>query len=79
MIGNTWDAQGTLWHTTIGFPRIMFELPCLSMEDFATLDFIKGTYVLAVTTTDVEVQLENVVPFPDTYYTPQGMAIKGIR
>ncbi len=79
MIGNTWDAQGTLWHTTIGFPRNMFELPSLAMEDFATLDFIKGTYVVSLTTTDVDVQLENVVPFPDTYYTPQGMAIRGIR
>lgn len=78
VLGNTWDAQGTLWHTSIGFPLIMFELPSLNMENWATIDFINERYTISIVN-DQEVQLKNVQPYPDTYYTPDGMSRKGIR
>jgi len=79
VLGNTWDAQGTLWHTTLGFPYIQFELPAVSMETYATLDFIKGTYSYT-TVGDESVQLEaKSEPWPQSYYTPQALSRKGVR
>ena len=78
LLGNTWDSQGTLWHTSIGFPLIMYELPSLNMENWATLDFIEKRYTISIVNNQ-EVHLENTAPHPNTYYTPEGMARKGVR
>lgn len=79
VIGNTWDAQGTLWHTSIGFPWIQYELPAVGMEVWATLDFIKGTYTYTpIGDQAVQIQVMDQ-PWPDSYYTPEALSRKGVR
>jgi hypothetical protein len=78
VIGNTWDGNGTLWHTTIGFPFIEFEVPAVDMEVFLTMDLIKGTYT-STPIGDQPTQLQVVAPWPDSYYTPEALARKGVR
>jgi hypothetical protein len=74
VLGNTWDAQGTLWHTSIGFPTMQFELPAVAMETWTTMDLIKGNYTYTVTREKVMDEL-----WPDSYYTPDAMSRKGVR
>jgi hypothetical protein len=79
VLGNTWDAQGTLWHTSIGFPYIQFELPAVDMEVFTSMDFIKGTYSY----TPIGDQKDQIKimdpPWPVNYYTPEALSRKGVR
>ena len=79
VLGNTWDAQGTLWHTSIGFPWMQFEVPAVGMEVWATLDFIKGTYTFTPVG-DQSSQIQTMdEPWPDSYYTPEALSRKGVR
>lgn len=77
-IGNTWDSQGTLWHTSYGFPFIQFEIPAVGLESYTTLDLIKGTYSYTPMT-DQRGQIEVVEPWPESYYTPDSLSRKGVR
>lgn len=79
VLGNTWDAQGTLWHTSMGFPWIQYELPAVGMEVWATLDFIKGTYTYTpIGSQAMQIQVMDT-PWPDSYYTPEALSRKGVR
>lgn len=74
VIGNTWDAQGTLWHTSFGFPNIQFDVPAVSMEIWTTMDFIKGNYTYTATREKIMDE-----PWPENYYTPEALSRKGVR
>jgi hypothetical protein len=79
VLGNTWDAQGTLWHTSIGFPWIQYELPAVGLEVWTTMDFIKGTYTFSPIG-DQSAQIQIMAePWPDSYYTPEALSRKGVR
>ncbi len=78
VIDNAWDGNGTLWHTSIGFPFIEFEVPAIGMEVFLTMDLIKGTYT-STPIGDQTVQIKVEEPWPDNYYTPEALARKGVR
>ncbi|WP_353090556.1 DUF1329 domain-containing protein [Methylibium sp.] len=77
-IGNTWDSQGTLWHTSYGFPFVEYELPAVGQETYTTLDLIKGTYSYT-TVGDLSAQIEMLEPWPASYYTPDSLSRKGVR
>lgn len=74
VLGNTWDAQGTLWHTSFGFPNVQFDVPAVSMEIWTTMDLIKGNYTYTATREKIMDQ-----PWPDNYYTPEALSRKGVR
>lgn len=79
VIGNSWDAQGTLWHTSYGFPFIQYEVPAVSLEVSVTMDLIKGTYTY-YPIGDQSVQLQVMdKPWPENYYTPEALGRKGVR
>ncbi|GAB3628352.1 hypothetical protein PTE30175_01814 [Pandoraea terrae] len=78
VLGDTFDGQGTLWHTTIAFPTLMYELPALYMQNMETLDLLKGSYTLTIHN-DQKLHHEIVKPFPVSLYTPEGMLNKGVR
>lgn len=77
-IGNTWDAQGTLWHTSYGFPWMQYEIPAVGQETYTTLDLIKGTYSYT-TMSDQHNQIQVIDPLPPSYYTPESLSRRGVR
>jgi hypothetical protein len=78
VIGNTFDAQGSLWHTTVALPILMYEFPAVYMQNMETIDLIKGSYTLTIHN-DQKVHHEIVSPFPASIYTPEGMVNRGVR
>lgn len=78
VIGDGWDAQGQLWHTTIGFPKVAYELPGITMESFGTYDLLKGSYSASLFN-DMKVHLQQVPRFPESNFTPESMAARGVR
>lgn len=79
LIGNTWDPQGQLWHTTIGFPWNVPELPCQCMEMFTTYDLLRGIYTATLINDSKDMQLKVQKKYRDTYFTPETMVRKGVR
>ena len=80
VIGNTWDPQGKLWHTTVGIPWIVSELPCLCMEMFYTHDLLRGTYTTTLINNSKDMQYKvHEEPYPDTFFTSDTLVRKGIR
>jgi hypothetical protein len=78
VIGNTFDAQGTLWHHTMAFSILMFEFPAVYMQNMQTLDLLKGSYTLTIHN-DQKKHQQIVDPYPDGIYTPEGMVNAGVR
>lgn len=78
VIGNTFDAQGNLWHTTTAFPILMFEYPAVYMQNMQTIDLIKGSYTLTIHN-DQKQHQQIVEPYPESIYTPEGMVNRGVR
>lgn len=79
VIGNTWDGQGTLWHTSVGFPFIMYEYPTVEMEVFTTMDFIKGTYTFTpVGNHDTQIKIMDKA-WPEGNFTPESLSRRGVR
>ena len=78
LVGNVFDGQGNLWHTTMAFPTLMYEFPAVYMQNMQTIDVIKGSYTLTIHN-DQKVHHQTIEPFPDSLYTPEGMLNRGVR
>ena len=75
---DSWDAQGKFWSMTLTFPWIVYEGPGVMAEEFTTYDLIKGSYSL-VTFGESAVQYELTKPFPESNFTPEAVAARGVR
>ncbi|WP_374336496.1 DUF1329 domain-containing protein [Methyloversatilis sp.] len=79
VIGNTWDAQGRLWHTSVGYPTLMPEMPTINLRQWVTMDFIKGSYTITLNT-DEKSPIQIAEPPPSAnLLTPEGMVVRGVR
>ena len=75
---NGWDAQGQLWHTAIGFPWVVYELPGVLMENFGNYDLLKGSYTASLIN-DMKVHFQQVPRYPESNFTPESMSARGVR
>lgn len=78
VLSDGWDAQGQLWHSNIGFPMVAYELPGVTMESFGTYDLLKGSYSASIFN-GMKVHIEQVPRYPDSNFTPEAMAARGVR
>lgn len=73
-----WDAQGQLWHTGSALPITASEMPAMITFPFTIMDLLKGTYQ-ATTINDQTVQYGQVERWPESNFTPESAAARGVR
>lgn len=74
-----YDAGGKLWHINIGMPTIMTEFPGVFMENFETVDLLKGAYS-SVLWNEVSPKYRMVdPPLPQKVMTPENMAAESMK
>lgn len=78
VLGDGWDSQGQLWHSSLGLPWNVFELPGVLMEEFATYDLLKGSYSATIFN-EMKVHFEQVPRYPESNFTPESMSARGVR
>lgn len=78
VIGNTWDAKGEFWHTTMSFPEILYDVPCVHMDNFCTMDLQQGRYVY-MGSGDEEFRNRIEKPWPTNFFSPEEVAARGVR
>jgi hypothetical protein len=77
-LADNWDAQGNLWSVNMTLPLIVPEAPGVLTENFATFDLNKSSYS-ATLINGVTPQMKIVAPFPESNFTPESMAARGVR
>ncbi|HKY21376.1 MAG TPA: DUF1329 domain-containing protein [Vicinamibacterales bacterium] len=76
VLGEGYDAQGRLWKMYQGVPFLAPDLPGQVMLTGATTNFIEGGYTLQLFMVK---PVEFVDPHPPSFYTPEGMASRGVE
>ncbi|MCY1205850.1 hypothetical protein D9M72_174080 [compost metagenome] len=73
-----WDAQGQLWRTGLALPFLAPEIPAVISANFVTMDLLKGSYQAAIVNGNAA-QWEARAPYPETNFTPESVAARGVR
>ena len=73
-----WDAQGQLWHTGMALPIAAPEFPAVVYHYFAMADLLKGGYQATIGN-DMPTQYQKVPPYPESNFTPEYAASRGVR
>ena len=78
MLYDGWDSQGKLWHSGQAIPLLAYEFPAQIMFPFAMYDMVKGSYQATIFN-DSDVQFGKVERWPESNFTPESLATRGIR
>jgi hypothetical protein len=73
-----WDAQGQLWHSGLALPIVAPEFPAVIYQYFAMADLLKGSYQATIGN-DQSTHYEKVPPYPESNFTPEYAASRGVR
>jgi hypothetical protein len=73
-----WDAQGQLWHSGMALPINAFEFPGQMFYPFAMYDLLKGAYSATIVN-EQPVQYGQVDRWPESNFTPESAAARGVR
>lgn len=73
-----YDAQSRLWHTSIGLQTLHYDFPGVFIENFQTIDLVKGTYS-SFNFNELTPQHAKVPMFPAKVMTPENMAAEALR
>jgi hypothetical protein len=73
-----WDAQGQLWHSGLALPILAFEYPGLLTYPFGMHDLLKGSYSATLINSQ-PTQYGQVPRWPDSNFTPESAAARGVR
>ncbi|MDF0730707.1 DUF1329 domain-containing protein [Pseudomonas entomophila] len=79
MLGDSWDANGQLWRTYFQLPYVMPELPGVVRGLYGQYDLQTGAWMAHNVVTEKRVHNELVKPFPDSDFSPDGLAAEGVR
>jgi len=79
MLGDSWDANQKLWRTYLQLPYATPELPGLVRGMFTQYDLQTGAWMANNVVTEKRVQNQVVKPFPDSDFSPDGLAADGVR
>lgn len=74
-----YDAQGQFWHTSFSLPIVAFELPGTVTQTFSVYNLLGNSYNLTALPSGMDYQFKQVQPFPESYFTPEAMASRGVR
>jgi len=73
-----WDARGQLWHVAEALMFAAPEFPAVIQQAFTTLDIQKGTYQATIHNGQPS-HYKAMPRWPDSYFTPETMATRGVR
>jgi len=73
-----WDAQGQLWHTGQALQFLAYEFPAQVHMAFTMTDMLKGTYQATIFNEQPS-HFAKVPRWPDTNFTPESVAARGVR
>jgi hypothetical protein len=73
-----WDAQGQLWHSGMALPFLAFEYPGQMFYPFVMYDLVKDSYSATIVN-EQPVQYGPVERWPESNFTPESMAARGVR
>lgn len=79
MLGDSWDANRQLWRTYLQLPYATPELPGLVRGLFAQYDLQTGAWMANNVVTEKRVHNLQAKPFPDSDFSPDGLAADGVR
>ncbi|MGL4316110.1 MAG: DUF1329 domain-containing protein [Pseudomonas sp.] len=74
-----WDKQGQLWHSGESLPFLAYEFPGVFSQPFAMFDLLKGSYSATVFNGQPNNHWAPAPRFPDSNFTPDSMAARGVR
>lgn len=73
-----WDSQGQLWHSGMGLSFNAYEFPGQILYPFSIIDLLKGSYSATIVN-EQAVHYAPVVRWPESNFTPESMASRGVR
>jgi hypothetical protein len=73
-----WDARGQLWHSGMALPILAYEFPGVITYPFSVQDLLKGSYS-ATMINGQPTQYGQVARWPDSNFTPEAAAARGVR
>jgi hypothetical protein len=79
VLGDSWDANHQLWRTYFQLPYLMPQLPGLVRGLYGQYDLQTGAWMAHNVVTEKRVHNDVVAPFPDSDFSPDGLAADGVR
>lgn len=80
VLGDGWDAQGQLWKTYYSLMLLVPELPAVvGTVNNGLYNLLTGVYMYNLAINEMPVQYQPIEIKPDSFYTPDGMAGRGVR
>jgi hypothetical protein len=74
-----WDAQGALWKTICPITMNMPDFPTAGMIGQINMDLQSGSYVVPGFPNECRVQIKKIPQLPDSFFSPEQLAAKGVR
>ena len=78
-LGDSWDAQGQLWHTSYNMPMVMPDLPGTTFQGYVVHNLLNNSYVYDNHPYGKKYQFRQVKPWPASFFTPESLAAQGTR
>jgi hypothetical protein len=80
LLGDGWDAKGQLWKHYYGLPLLAPDLPGLVTITHVISNVQTGSWSIAVLYDNAAgAQVKPIPPEPDSYFTPDALAARGVR
>jgi len=79
LLSDGWDANGQLWRHAVGIPLLAFDLPGQVLGTFGIYNLQTGTRTATNVFNESKSQHEFIKPKPESYFTPEALAGRGVR
>jgi|SRR5882724_523944 len=80
LLGDGWDAKGQLWKHYYGLPLLAPDVPGLITVTHVITNVQAGNWAIAVLYNNAsEAHFRSIAREPDSYYTPDALAARGVR
>ena len=79
VLGDRWDASGTLTRTLWALPLLLPDIPAVAAATSGGHDLVKGTWIAMAVLNGKPAPYKLVPRFPDAHFTADAMAGEGIR
>jgi len=79
ILGDRWDAKGTLARVVYSIPIVMPDVPAVFRSSFGVYDLVNGTSYIGSLYNEESEQMRIDKPFSASTFSPEAMAGEGIR
>lgn len=79
LLNDSWDAQGQLWRMSWAIPVVVPDIPGTVFMSFGLYNFLANNYNVQGLPNQLPHHLKLIDPLPDSYFTPENLAAKGVR